>query len=328
MNKFNLACFTSQFLILNRAYTKGLGKAPHKPVLLLVILEMVKVGDLLSNRVIYDGVFVGHFRNQWKRLVNSGHTPNSALPFFHMRSERKPTFYWRLVIKPGMDIPITSSHSIKSPRALEESLEYAEIDLGLYYLMADPVANEVLRKSLLEHYFPRAESASNIQYNIFDQIHNEIVAERKVDYAEHLKKLEASLKPEEFHEEVIVRSAVFRKDVLKVYDDTCSVSGLYVTTVGGAQLLDACHIVPFSESRKDHITNGICLSPTLHRAFDRGLAFIDDNYRFQLRSDISERESFHALSLIKNVSLKLPENKLYWPSREALLRHRQLTGND
>ena len=168
MNKFNLAYFTSQFLILNRAYSKGLGKAPHKPVLLLVILEMVKVGDLLSNRVIYDGVFVGHFRNQWKRLVNSGHTPNSALPFFHMRSERKPTFYWRLVFKPGMDIPITSSHSIKSPRALEESLEYPEIDLGLYYLWLIQWRMKCFGKVCWNIIFlvPRAPAISNTIFSI------------------------------------------------------------------------------------------------------------------------------------------------------------------
>jgi putative restriction endonuclease len=323
MNNPTLAHFTSKFLKLRRDSKREIGKAPHKPILLLAILEMVRTGELQSNRVVYNGDVVGHFRNQWMRYVTSGHWPNSALPFFHMRSEGKPNHYWRLVFKPGMDIPLTSSRSIRSPRALEESLEYAEIDLNLFHLMCDPVSNQFLRESLVEHYFPHAKSAGNIKYNIFDQIHEEIVAEQKVDYAQRMMNLEHTLKPEEYQEEVIMRSAVFRKDVLRFYNYTCTVSGLHITSIHGAQLVDACHIVPFSESRNDLISNGLCLSPNIHRAFDRHLVYIDDDFRFRIASNISEKESSHAIKPLEGKMISLPEERKHWPAIENLRRHRE-----
>jgi putative restriction endonuclease len=44
-------------------------------------------------------------------------------------------------------------------------------------------------------------------------------------------------------------------------------------------MVDACHIVLFAETHDDTISNGIALSPTIHRAFDRGLLSISDDYR-------------------------------------------------
>lgn len=323
MNSFRVNNYIGLLLRLRRDSKADLGKAPHKPILLLAVLEMIRVGDLKSNRVFYDGLFVGHFRNQWKRYVTTGHSPNSALPFFHMRSEGKPNYYWRLVWKPGFEIPLTASHSIKSPRALSEALEYAEMDQELFLLMTDPVSNELLCKTLVEHYFPEAIAAKAIQYNMFDQIESEILAEKGAEYGLRMRELEKSLPKEEFQEEVIVRSAVFRKDVLNVYNNTCAVSGLQVSSANGAQLLDACHIVPFSESRDDHISNGICLSPNLHRAFDRHLIYFDEDLRFRIVSHVTEKEdSPHALTQLEGKQIALPDNRLFWPSPEKLRHHR------
>jgi putative restriction endonuclease len=285
---------------------------------------MVRTGDLLTNRVVYDGVFVGHFRNQWKRFVTTAHSPKSELPFFHMRTEGKPNYYWKLVWKPGFEVPLTTSHSVKSPRALQESLECAEIDKDLFALMLDPVSNELIRKSLIEHYFPHAKNAGNVQYNIFDQVHEEIVAEKSTEYVVRMKQLEQQLPANEFQEEVIVRSAVFRRDVLRVYNDTCAVSGLHVSSGNGAQLLDACHIVPFAESRDDHISNGICLSPNLHRAFDRHLIYFDDDFRFQIVPHVIEKaDSPHSLKQLEGKQMELPKDSRFWPAPEKLRSHRE-----
>ena len=45
------------------------------------------------------------------------------------------------------------------------------------------------------------------------------------------------------------------------------------------QMIDACHIVPFSERHDDTIRNGLSLSPNFHRAFDRFLITIDKDFR-------------------------------------------------
>lgn len=63
----------------------------------------------------------------------------------------------------------------------------------------------------------------------------------------------------------------FRKDVLLAYDNRCAVSGLSADGVEG--LIEAAHIrgAGRPENGPDHITNGIALTPTLHRLFDRHL---------------------------------------------------------
>ena len=55
------------------------------------------------------------------------------------------------------------------------------------------------------------------------------------------------------------RSANFRRSVLDAYDSRCAV------TRGQMRLVEAAHILPVpAPGSNDHVSNGICLSPTLH----------------------------------------------------------------
>lgn len=66
------------------------------------------------------------------------------------------------------------------------------------------------------------------------------------------------------------RNANFRKVVLNAYDNRCAV------TRAQMKLVDAAHILPVSaEGSIDHVSNGISLSPTLHRAYDNCLIYLD-----------------------------------------------------
>ena len=61
------------------------------------------------------------------------------------------------------------------------------------------------------------------------------------------------------------RSTAFRQDVLAAYGHRCAISGLSADGIEG--LVEAAHIrgVGRPEFGPDHITNGIALTPTLHR---------------------------------------------------------------
>ena len=88
-------------------------------------------------------------------------------------------------------------------------------------------------------------------------------------------------------------------------------------------MIDACHIIPFSESYNDTISNGIALSPTLHRAFDRGLISIDNNYKVLINSTFSElNRTPHNIKQFAGMKLLLPENSKYFPSQISLEHHR------
>lgn len=72
----------------------------------------------------------------------------------------------------------------------------------------------------------------------------------------------------------VERDARFRRRVMTAYEYRCSVSGFGIGELPlgrSTRLLDAAHIRPVSRQGSDSISNGIALTPTLHRLFDEGL---------------------------------------------------------
>ena len=76
------------------------------------------------------------------------------------------------------------------------------------------------------------------------------------------------------------RSANFRKSVLNAYDNRCAV------TRAQMKLVDAAHILPVpAEGSSDHVSNGITLAPTLHRAYDNCLIYLDTDLVMRLNKE-------------------------------------------
>ena len=57
--------YKRQLQSLNRASHKSLGKAPHKPILLLSIIQLIHKGEILSNRIYITGDLVIAFKSNW-----------------------------------------------------------------------------------------------------------------------------------------------------------------------------------------------------------------------------------------------------------------------
>jgi len=74
----------------------------------------------------------------------------------------------------------------------------------------------------------------------------------------------------------IVRDRVFRRVVLRAYDERCAVTGLKLINGGGRAEVDAAHIRPVEASGPDIVNNGLALSGTAHWMFDRGLISLSD----------------------------------------------------
>jgi putative restriction endonuclease len=294
------------------------GGAPHKPILLLAILEGVRRAEINSNRIYITPELMLCFRELWAKLVLTQHNLNFSLPFFHMRSEP----FWKLVCKPNMELAITSSSSIKSFKSLNDALAYAEIDLKLFMLMADPITNGVLNLTLLKQYFSEFDKLA-IDYNLMNSIESEILNEGQSEYKTRIKQLEATLTKEEAEEEFFIRGGLFKREIPKIYNYTCAITGMQVVSNSNAQMVDACHIVPFSISKDDTIGNGISLSPTMHRAFDRGLITINEEYLVRVSPTIKEDENPYSLKKLDGKRINLPDNSRYYPLLENLIWHRK-----
>jgi putative restriction endonuclease len=118
----------------------------------------------------------------------------------------------------------------------------------------------------------------------------------------------------------LARDSDFRRKVVIAYDRKCAVTGLQL------KLVDAAHIVPVgAEGSSDDVTNGLCLSPTYHRAYDRGLVVLTENYEMQINRK-KERE-LARLGLSGGLAefkaplgrqIILPADRRQWPSIECI----------
>jgi putative restriction endonuclease len=315
-----LSRYISDFKRLRRDRKNG--GAPHKPILLLAIARLIQQGVIQSRFIEITPELVLEFKELWGKLVVSNHSPNFSLPFFHMRSEP----FWKLVSKIGMDFPITSSNSIRSLNGLKEALSYAEIDQELFLLMSQSVEGVVLQEVLLDTYFAETKDLLLQQSpSLFAALETQILKEDQLTYRQRIDELKTTLTKEEFEEELFVRGGVFKREIPKIYNYQCAISGMRIESTSNAQMVDACHIIPFANSKDDTITNGISLSPNLHRAFDRGLITVSSSYKVQISNTIKELDSPYSLGQFNGKEILLPENTNFHPSQNNFSWHREHT---
>lgn len=114
---------------------------------------------------------------------------------------------------------------------------------------------------------------------------------------------------------------VFRKIVLRIYDQSCCITGLDIP-----ELNIASHIIPWAEDETKRLDprNGLCLSATYDAAFDRNLISLDDDYRIIISKDITDQYTNESVKYYfiskEGEKIKLPSS--YLPHKDCLAEHR------
>jgi putative restriction endonuclease len=295
------------------------GVAPHKPILLLSILQAFQNNLLINNRIYLSPELVALFKANWSALVRTNHDCRISYPFYYLKSEN----FWRIIPKRGFENLGSMGSLMKSFSTLNAAIEFAEIDYDLVFLMKEVSSNTILQQFLLDEYFPNTKSNftnSTIgQETLLFEIENKILNEDAHEYSKESRKL-LELQNEE---ELFLRGSIFKREIPKIYNYTCCISGMKVDTIITASMVDACHIVPFSICYDDTITNGISLCPNLHRAFDRGMISIDDNYRVLVKSGWQEECFNYSILQFEGKLILLPLNPKQFPSQENFHHHRK-----
>lgn len=315
MDSSLLQFYVKALTSLKRAPTR-FGTAPHKPILLITFFDLIEEGYITSNQIFVDVELVAKFQENWKLLVKTLHQADFTQPFFYMQNDKyRGEQFWFLKAKPGFSI---NSH-IKNINVLTEVLDYGYFEPNLFHILKNPIQREFFKKSVLEKYFPDSLEnyySSKSKGNSYIQNLENLVLNEPI---EPYKKVKTSIE-----EEIFVRSGVFKKVVPKIYKDTCSFTGLKLVSLHGYSLLDACHIVPFSENQNDTIKNGIALCPNMHRAFVRGLISIDQDFKVIVSKHIEENiEHPYSLSRLEGKRIYLPDEKKFHPSQDNLAWHRE-----
>jgi putative restriction endonuclease len=92
----------------------------------------------------------------------------------------------------------------------------------------------------------------------------------------------------------IVRDRVFRKIVLRAYDQRCAITGLSFINGGGRAEVAAAHIRPVEADGPDIVNNGLALSGTAHWMFDRGLISLSDDLQILVSRQANDPDSIRA----------------------------------
>lgn len=85
------------------------------------------------------------------------------------------------------------------------------------------------------------------------------------------------------------RNASFRLAVTEAYDHTCCMCGK-AYRFQNSSAMEAAHIVPRGRRGADHVSNGLCMCPMHHWAFDRGLLTVTNDMKILVARTVDPSE--------------------------------------
>jgi putative restriction endonuclease len=181
--------------------------------MLLAVIDGFKKGYLSTREVPISTDLLTSFRDRWDLLVDSKHVSNFSLPFFHLGNE--PSGIWELNPFAGKTILVTKSNSIKSFKALQETVSYAGLSNELFQALGEPARRDELERVLLERYFPDTAPRMQVAYPVWsEKVKEEILYEPGINYARKIiRRMEEMTLPER-EEEIILRGHIFKNAIL------------------------------------------------------------------------------------------------------------------
>jgi predicted restriction endonuclease len=127
------------------AYTSH--RAPHKPFLLLSIMDLIPQGSITQNFIEPSFELVDTFNGYWNRIMPPGSKTSMAYPYPRLKTDG----FWHLIPNPGFENQININFS--SMTKLREVCAGARMDEELFRMMCKPETREQLRAALIETYF-------------------------------------------------------------------------------------------------------------------------------------------------------------------------------
>jgi putative restriction endonuclease len=291
-------------------------QAPHKPFLLLSMLDLLAEGSISDNLIELTPQLGELFAIYWSRVKPRGRTRgNIATPFFHLRSEG----FWHLLPKPGHEHFLAQVKTIQAISTLQETIFGARLDDQLYELLLVEHSRDTLRKTLIAAYF-----APEYQERLLLQ---GLVNIRAARYGDDLiERVQTQLKdaPSPEEQEPAVRDQGFRRAIVRAYDHRCAMCGVRILTADGHTAIVAAHIIPWSVSQNDDPRNGLALCHLCHWAFDEGLAAFSKKYRIQLSPQLAGGENVPGqLATLAGRGIIGPKHEFLRPFLESLQWHRR-----
>ncbi|MBA2714331.1 MAG: HNH endonuclease [Rubrobacteraceae bacterium] len=287
-------------------------QAPHKPILLLCVLDLFDSGEIPSNLVEISDDLAELFSRYWERVLPFSRPGNLALPFFHLRGDG----FWHLLPR---EVGTSLGSQVTSLTWLREQVVGARLDEDLYNLVRLEENRDRLRRVLIETYFSPETRRPVVEQSILNR-GAFVYSEELLNHPED-PKIGETLSVEEAYRPAI-RDQGFRRAVVTAYSHRCALCGIRVRTLNGRTAVTAAHIVPWSETQDDRPANGMALCRMCHWTFDEGLLGVSQGHEVIASGQLSILDNLPGyLTNLEGRGIVGPSQEQFWPDTASLLWH-------
>jgi putative restriction endonuclease len=282
---------------LSRLRIDTVTNAPHKPLLLLVVLDLAQEGAFGPDALPLTPQLAFRF-SSFSRIV--AHRRKQQLdvrwPFTKLKTE-------------GVWAPLDDRGQVTND---PKQVRLAKLNLDFVAAANDPAFREQARRILIAKYFePDERLALYTLFGMPTPSEDQIAADASYVAEDDPRRRGRDVK--------------FRIDVVAAYNFTCALTGFRLTTITAGGIVDAAHIHQFADSRNDDPRNGMALCKNAHWLFDKGLWSLDDDYRVLVATGRFDEDApdQKPLANYAGQQIRLPNNHLLWPDRKHLAWHRK-----
>jgi putative restriction endonuclease len=291
--------------------------APHKPLLLLTVIDLFAQGEIKTNLVEITFDLSELFTIYWSRVMPHDYRGKLHMPFFHLQGDG----FWRLIPRPGKEAALEATRRVTSIAELQDAALGARLDDELYDLLCAQKSRDLLRNTLIETYFAPelwpalveqgAINAEAFQYS--QMLLDDVLAQREKEKPVAVERYKPA-----------ARDQGFRRAVVTAYDHRCALCGIRILTPERHTAVVGAHIIPWSVSQNDDPRNGMALCSLCHWVFDEGLVGVSSEYAMMISQLLTANDNIPAhLQTLDRRLIIVPAEQLLWPSKESLRWHRR-----
>jgi putative restriction endonuclease len=225
---------------------------PHKPVLLLAVLDLIASGEATPHRIPWSQVLRRRFANYFSAVQSRDDQNTPENPFRRLQTDE----IWSPVeMIEGRAVRLNREPLVGE---CDSGKIWASFAGGLEHFVLTSDNRMRMRFALIERFFPQARAQ-------LEPLFGEAALGQREPEPGPESDDDAPSRPG--------RNQAFRRKVIEVYDFQCAACGLRIKMpdVSDLTFVDAAHLVPFAESHNDHPTNGLALCKNHHWAMDRFL---------------------------------------------------------
>ena len=124
-------------------------RAPHKPLLLLAVIDRFADGELTQNFIQPTPELAQDFLIYWKRVMPPSAAASYVLPFFHLQGDG----FWHLRAVDGKADTLSATKQMKYASQLVGMVQGATLDADLYDVLCTAEGRAVLSQVLIDTYF-------------------------------------------------------------------------------------------------------------------------------------------------------------------------------